>query len=178
MIALNKTFKVMCLALILSNCGGGNDSSDAETIIPFNQWQQNIFLPSSTFKDKCVAPRNGINPATNLTFLDTEGTKLDENNFLRSFSNNTYLWYDEIIDQDPAPFDTRDYFMQLKTANDKFHFTINSNEWYQLSQSGVAAGYGAEWLIRNTRVFVAYTEPNSPATSSIVNLQEVTRLSE
>lgn len=171
MIALNKTFKVMCLALILSNCGGGNDSSDAETIIPFNQWQQNIFLPSSTFKDKCVAPRNGINPATNLTFLDTEGTKLDENNFLRSFSNNTYLWYDEIIDQDPAPFDTRDYFMQLKTANDKFHFTINSNEWYQLSQSGVAAGYGAEWLIRNTRVFVAYTEPNSPATSSIVNLQ-------
>jgi|TARA_B110000914_G_scaffold226488_1_gene252084 carboxyl-terminal processing protease len=171
MIALNKSFKVMCLALIISNCGGGSDSSDAETIIPFNQWQQNIFLPSSTFKDKCVATRNGINPATNLTFLDTEGTRLDENNFLRSFSDNTYLWYDEIVDQDPAPFDTRDYFMQLKTANDKFHFTIDTNEWYQLSQSGVAAGYGAEWLISNTRVFVAYTEPNSPATSSMVNLQ-------
>jgi hypothetical protein len=55
------------------------------------------------------------------------------------------------------------------TPKDQFHFTYPTEEWEQLSQSGVSAGYGAEWAIisaippREARV--AYTEPSSPATS-------------
>ena len=57
---------------------------------------------------------------------------------------------------------------------DKFHFTFDTNEWIQLSQSGVSAGYGAEWILLSSapprEVVVAYTQPNSPATAAGVNL--------
>ena len=102
---------------------------------------------------------------------------LDENNFLRSYSDDTYLWYDEIVDQDPGLFnDPLVYFDQLQTTaitpsgqpKDKFHFTFDSEEWFQLSQSGAAAGFGAEFILLSAtpprEVVVAYTEPNSPAT--------------
>jgi hypothetical protein len=102
---------------------------------------------------------------------------LDEKNFLRSWSNDTYLWYNEIVDVDPSKTaDPLDYFDLLKTNaktasgnyKDKFHFTYNSSEWYDLSESGVSAGYGMElsWIkgaAPNRNVVVAYTEPGSPA---------------
>ena len=60
------------------------------------------------------------------------------------------------------------------TPKDKFHFSIPTDEWVALSQGGVVAGYGAEFKIISSspprRVVVAYTEPNSPATSDPVNL--------
>jgi hypothetical protein len=53
---------------------------------------------------------------------------------------------------------------------DKFHFTIPSDEWFKLSQSGISAGYGAEWVFLSAalpgEVVVAFTEPNSPATAN------------
>src|SRR5204863_10205105 len=59
-------------------------------------------------------------------------------------------------------------------SKDKFHFTFDTSAWVALSQSGVSAGYGAEWAIiakfPPRRVVVAYTEPNSPATAPAVNL--------
>ena len=75
---------------------------------------------------------------------------LDENNFLRSYSDDTYLWYDKIVDQDPGLFnDPLVYFDQLQTTaitpsgqpKDKFHFTFDSEEWFQLSQSGAAGRF-------------------------------------
>ena len=128
--------------------GGGN-----------NGWQQGVFLDWATFYQQC-------------------GTVLDQNNFLRSYSDDTYLWYDEITDRDPALFnDPLDYFDVLRTTElspsgqpkDKFHFTYDSEEWEQLSQSGVSAGFGIQWAFlslappRDLRI--AYTEPNSPATN-------------
>ena len=77
---------------------------------------------------------------------------------------------------------TAEYFDQMKTfeqtesgtPKDKFHFSIPTDEWVALSQGGVVAGYGAEFKIISgsppRRVVVAYTEPNSPATSDPVNL--------
>jgi hypothetical protein len=108
-----------------------------------------------------------------------QGTVLDENNFLRSFSDETYLWYDEIVDRDPANYNNPlAYFDLLRTAadtssgqpKDKFHFTYDSEEWYQLSQAGISAGYGAQWVLLSStpprEVRVAYTEPNTPATNN------------
>ena len=57
---------------------------------------------------------------------------------------------------------------------DRFHFTIPSDEWFLLSQSGVTVGYGATFVIVSAvtprEVRVAYTEPGSPATAASVNL--------
>jgi hypothetical protein len=110
------------------------------------------------------------------------GSTAAENNFLRSWTNEIYLWYREVPDLNPASAATADYFNALKTSattpsgnpKDRFHFTYPTTEWVALSQSGVEAGYGAQWVITASRpprqVVVAYTEPNSPATAASVNL--------
>ena len=164
----------------LAACGGGGGglASPPPPPPPGGGWQQGVFLDYLSFYARCAAPRAGTNPATGQPYPDMAGTVLDENNFLRSYSNDTYLWYDEIVDQNPANFnDPLDYFDELQTfattpsgaPKDKFHFTYDSMEWYQLSQGGVSAGYGAEWAVISPTVpreiVVAFTEPNSPATA-------------
>jgi C-terminal processing protease CtpA/Prc len=155
--------------------GGGNNNG--------GDWQQGVFLDFMTFYAQCEAPRGGINPATGNPYPDLQGSTLDENNFLRSYTDDTYLWYDEVTDRDPALYnDPLAYFDLLRTnaltpsgtPKDQFHFTYDSDEWFQLSQSGVSYGYGITWaFISNTvprKLLIAYTEPNSPATNIPVPL--------
>jgi C-terminal processing protease CtpA/Prc len=159
---------------LVAACDNSGGSGFAGTPPPSGEWQEGVFLDAATFVNRCQNPRSGIDPATNQPYLDVQGTTLDENNFLRSYSNDTYLWYDEIIDQDPGLFaDPVAYFLdELITPvkdKDRFHFTEDTEEYFQLSQSGVSVGYGAAWaLLSDTpprEVFVAYTEPNSSATN-------------
>jgi len=152
----------------LAACGSGN-----------SKWRQGVFKDADSYYAQCQVPRTGINPATEMPYPDVSGTILDENNFLRSFSNDFYLWYSEIVDRDPGLYnDTLIYFDLLRTTattpsgadKDKFHFTYDSQEWYDLSQGGVSAGFGVDWAFisldipRDIRV--AYTEPDSPATDA------------
>lgn len=166
----------------LAACGGGGNSGFAESPPgggggSGGDWTPGVFLDASTFAAMCAAPRAGIDPATGQPFPDVQGTSTDENNFLRSYSDDTYLWYKEITDRNPALFETLPYFDLLKTEattpsnqpKDKFHFTFPSDAWFELSQSGVSAGYGAEWVLLSAapprEILVAYTEPMSPATA-------------
>jgi hypothetical protein len=151
-------------------------------------WVPGSYLPSGTYSARCVAPRSGVDPASGQPYPDVRGTVTDQNNFLRSYSNETYLWYSEIMDRDPSLYGTLPYFDLLKTNDttpsgnpkDRFHFTYPSEEWYRLSQSGVTAGYGAEWaLLRTTpprEAVVAYTQPNSPATEPTAMLARGARI--
>ncbi len=157
--------------------GGGNGGNGG------NEWQPGVFLDFLTFYAQCEAPRAGTNPATGNPYPDVGGSTLDENNFLRSYTNDTYLWYDEVTDRDPGLYnDPLTYFDLLTTTaltpsgqpKDKFHFTYDSDEWYQLSQSGVSAGFGITWAFISSspprKLVIAYTEPNSPATNIAVPL--------
>jgi C-terminal processing protease CtpA/Prc len=122
-----------------------------------------VFLPENTYRSQC--------------------TVTNENHFLRSFSNNTYLWYDEIVDRDPALFSTPDYFNLLKTQaltpsgnpKDNFHFSLPTAEWNAQSEAGVAVGYGAQFVVMQSTpprlILVAYTEPGSPAAAPSVALR-------
>ncbi len=159
-------------ALFLSGCGGGGgDSSN-----PFtgSGWKEGVFADASEFANQCEAPREGRSPVTGRTYPDRNGSYKDENNFLRSWSNDTYLWYSEIIDRNPASYsNTLEYFALLKTNaktqsgkdKDQFHFTYNTDEYDALSQSGATYGYGLNlvWTENDTVITVAYTEPGSPA---------------
>ena len=143
-------------------------------------WVLGVFKDAAQFKDRCANPRVG----------DLQGATPDENNWLRSWSNDTYLWYDEIPDRDPACCKTPKYFEMLKTSaetrsgrpRDRFHFTYDTEEWQALSQAGASAGYGARLVILRARppreIRVAYTEPNTPATSPEVALLRGTRILE
>ncbi len=179
-VAANATrfWMIISPLLTVAACGGGDGGLGNPP--PDTDWQLGVFQPEQNFAAECVNPRAGINPATGNPYPDVQGTVLDENNFLRSWSNRTYLWYDEITDRDPGLYnDPLDYFDVLKTTapsptgapKDKFHFTYDSEEWFRLSQGGVSAGYGAQWAIieasrPNRVILIAYTEPNTPATDN------------
>ena len=150
----------------LCACGGGGDSggqAGSASPPPAAAWVSGVFAASSNFAAQCAAP-------------------LSENNWLRSWTNELYLWYDEVVDRDPALYTTPAYFDLLKTTaitpsgnpKDKFHFTYDTVAWEALSQSGVSPGYGVEWAVvarsAPRRVVVAYTEAGSPATAAAVNL--------
>jgi carboxyl-terminal processing protease len=167
---------LMATALVLGGCGGG--SSDTPPAPP--KWQSGVFQPSPNFAALCAAPRSGTDPATGMPYPDKPvtpaGTVLYENNFLRSWTNELYLWFDEVVDQDPSLFSsTASYFSVLRTTattasgapQDKFHFTYSSADWYALSQGGEQVGYGAQWVIVSgvppRQIVVAYVDPGSPA---------------
>jgi len=172
---------LIAAAALLGSCGGGGGGGGGGGTAMAGSgggaaWVQGQFSPASAFAAMCVTPRTGLDPFTKTAYPDRQGTALDEENWLRSWTNDLYLWFDEVPDQNPAGF-TSDiaYFNVLKTAattasgnpKDRFHFTYPTATWEELSQSGVQAGYGANFAIiagtppRN--VVVAYTEPGSPA---------------
>jgi C-terminal processing protease CtpA/Prc len=183
MVTIHKAVGYAALALTaaVAGCGGGGGdaaSGGGGPPLANNGWRAGTFLPAASFAGKCVNPRSGTDPQTGLPYNEALGTATDENNFLRSWSNDLYLWYNEIVDRDPGLYTTPDYFGVLKTTQtttsgapkDKFHFTYSTADWLALSQSGVEAGYGAIWaVVANLpprRIVVAYTEPGSPASSS------------
>jgi len=160
---------------ILTACGGGGGGSPKLS----SGWTQGSFKPASTFAAQCAAPRSGTDPYTGKTYPDKAGSVLTENNWLRSWSNDLYLWYSEIVDRDPGNYSTTAaYFDLLKTTQltasgadkDKFHFTYPTSQWEALSSSSATPSYGAQWsFIANTpprKLVVAYVEPNSPASAA------------
>ena len=66
-------------------------------------WTPGVYLPASQFKDLCQVVRVGVDIEGN-PFPDMPGSTLEENFWLRSWTNETYLWNDEVTDQNPALF--------------------------------------------------------------------------
>ena len=94
---------------------------------------------------------------------ELQGTVADENAWIRSFSHDTYLWYRELEDIDPASIgSTRAYFERMKTPEDRFHYYIETKE-ASAQAAGHSIGYGAKFLQSKEGLVVAYVEPNSPA---------------
>ena len=119
----------------LASCGGGGGgmtSSGGGGGGSGSGWQSGVFLPSSTYDALCAAPRAGTS--------DRRGSVTDQNNWLRSWTHELYLWYGEVTDRDPSQYTTENYFPLLKTAattasgqpKDKFHFTYDTDVWEQL----------------------------------------------
>jgi hypothetical protein len=176
----------LALVFVLSlpaACGGGGGGSStpppAAVTPPTDTWVQGQYAAPSTFAALCAAPRTGIDPVTQQSYPDREGTALDEKNWLRSWTNQLYLWFDEVQDQDPSGFSSDlDYFNVLKTTattasgkpKDKFHFTYLTSTWESLSTADQEVGYGANFAIiaasppRN--IVVSYTESGSPAVTA------------
>jgi carboxyl-terminal processing protease len=152
--------------LTLSACGGGGGSGNVTTP-PASSWTAGVFQPSNHFAAMCQNPRSGNDPLSGDAYPDAQGTTLDENNWLRSWSNELYLWYSEIPDVDPGTYPTTaGYFDILKTSattssgapKDRFHFTYATSDWEHLSQGGSDVGYGVDFdLVSATPPRVVYT---------------------
>ena len=176
---------------LLTGCGGGGGSSSTPPVAttpttpttPVTsapKWEAGVYEPQSQFIAKCETPRTGIDPFTGNAYPDTQGTAMDEKLWLRSWTNDTYLWYDEVDDNDPENFSVLAYFDQLKTneltpsgtLKDNFHFSQDTAEYNKLSQSGIESGFGFDWEFGSNTVprelTVRFTEPGSPAASANV----------
>ncbi|MBK8741189.1 MAG: hypothetical protein IPM02_17445 [Betaproteobacteria bacterium] len=128
-----------------------------------------VFAPSATLAGHCVAPR--ADPA----YGDRQGTLTAEKAWVRSYIDETYLWYDEVPDSSPVIHSTAaNWFDVLKTpartasgrAKDRFHFWYDTPTWEGLEQ-GSSSGYGFELAATSTtpprKYYIAYSEPDSPA---------------
>src|SRR6185312_1922484 len=155
---------------------GGSGSGTGSTYTP------GVFQPSSKFAALCQSPRSGTDPSTGQRYPDMQGTTTDENNWLRSWTHELYLWYDEVQDADPSQSTTPQYFQLMKTMEktasgapkDRFHFTYPTSVWEQLSGAGVEVGYGTQFeIVQATpprNVEIAYLETNMPAADAAQNL--------
>lgn len=135
-------------------------------------WQAGVFHSESHYADRCAAPRSGVSPVTGAAYRDTQGSYIDENNFLRAVSNDLYLWYNEIEDVNPAAYsNVETYFQQLKTkaltpsgnAKDKFHWSQPTEVLQSNTEQGVIYGYGITWEDFQGDMVVALVEPYSVA---------------
>lgn len=151
-------------------------------------WVAGVFRPIDLQANLCVAPRNGIDPYSGEAYPDKPGRALDENHWLRTWTNDKYLWYNEVVDRDPALHATPDYFALLKTAaltasgapKDQFHFLYRTAEWNALSLAGESPGYGIQWAMLQSspprELVVVYTEPDSPASAPGANIARGARV--
>lgn len=132
---------------------------------------------AASLAQQCVVPRAGT--------TDTLGSIDTEKSWVRSFMNETYLWYKDIPTVDASKYtlasnnnsvlQTLDaYFQALKTKNitasgklvDQFSFTVATADLLN-QQSGISSGYGFRRSLSSSlppRVMrVLYVEQGSPA---------------
>jgi hypothetical protein len=159
------------VGLLLVACGGGDD--DMPTSVPKD------ILPYATYAEHCAMPRTGDDPISGDPYDDMKGNVLEEQLWIRSWTNDLYLWYSEVPDIDPKSYATPiDYFNDLKTPvttasgapKDKFHFTYDTSVWENLSTAGTEASYGLNWALVAAspprKLLVALVDPGSPAATA------------
>ncbi|CAN5636503.1 S41 family peptidase [soil metagenome] len=192
----------LAAVLCLAGCGGGGSGGGGTGTSPTTSTNTSSTLPAdvtnpgsseltdtpvdratltgpSRYVALCAAPRTGIDPSTSAAYVDQQGTLTDEKNWVRSWIDQTYLWFDEV----PATLIATNYatpkafFDVLKTPavtasgqlKDRFHFTSDTAR-YQASSQSIESGYGIEFaFIARTRprnLRIAYTEPGSPAAAA------------
>src|SRR6185312_16447723 len=156
---------------------GGSGSGTGSTYTP------GVFQPSSKFAALCQSPRSGTeSDDNNRTYSALQGTTTDVNNWLRCWTHELYLWYDEVQDADPSLSTTAQYFQLMKTMEttpsgapkDRFHFTYATSVWEQLSGAGVEVDYGVQFeIVKSTpprSVEIGYVETNIPTADRSQNL--------
>jgi carboxyl-terminal processing protease len=175
----------MLTVSLLAACGGGEgDSGFTPTsptapttpTTPGISYAPGVYPAAATFANQCQVPRTGTDPSTGQRYPDTQGSSLAEKHFLRSWTNNLYLWFNEVVDRDPASVAAvLDYFNTQKTTvvlpngrnKDEFHFTYDTAEYYALSQSGTSVGYGISWDLVSSvpprRLVVQYVQAGTQA---------------
>ena len=164
------------LAAAVSACGGGGGSG----AVP----NSNGIAPSAQAAQQCSATNPHASAALKTGSLSTE------KQWLRSYFDEAYLWYDEVpvVDAAAASFSNTtdvytslgDYFAALKTPvvttsgarKDRFGFIYPTALWNALSQAGETPGYGFEPVFGspvvntqnpNRNIRIAYVEPGTEA---------------
>jgi C-terminal processing protease CtpA/Prc len=173
---------LFAISFLLSSCGGGggcagvvqgvNTCTATNTVSNTTPVSTNsgtvTYAASETLANLCISPRANT--------ADKQGTMADEKAYLRSFINETYLWYKDVpTNLVAANYSTpQTYFDDLKTFAttasgapvDQFHWSQTTESWNAAS-SGIAQDYGIQWAAQASSPprnwVVAAVVPASPA---------------
>ena len=174
------------LSPLLTACGGGGGSSASVSPPPLAttpptplptvssaptvpDFVANEFPPSSELESLCEIVRTDTDLNGN-SRPDQQGELLHELFWLRSWMNETYLFFDQVMDRDPNDFsDVEAYFDELLVAppTDRFSFLQTTEDFETRTSGAPTFGYGAEFarlsnqLPRDWRV--SFTQSGSPA---------------
>ena len=151
--------KLLVFVLALASCEDSTNNSIKQVAGFINvntpAWVVNDFKDESIYKNYCQNPRLQAD-SNGEVWNDVQGTNLHEKLYLRSWSNRTYLWYDEIVDVDPNDSATvAQYFNVLKSneltnsgnPKDKFHFTANTEDYRRQAATGITVEYGFDFAV-------------------------------
>ncbi len=182
----------LALGLVLSGCSGGGGGGGGSSVAPppppppptGPTYSPGTFAPASSFEGKCENPRINVT-IQGETFNDEQGALIDELFWLRSWTEETYLWNDEVTDQNPYDFDNGNiddrltYFAELRTTEttpsnkdkDDYHFSQPTEDYLAERNSAPTSGYGARIrALSNTppRDYrIVFNEPGSPAATVV-----------
>ena len=145
------------LTVFLSGCGGGGGGASG-----------GVLAPSASLANLCVSPRANTS--------DKQGTLEQEKSYLRSFVDETYLWYRDVPSNLVASnyATPQTYFDALKTPAktvsgnlvDQFHWSQTTASW-DAAASGISEDYGIQWAAKASSPprnwLVVDVAPSSPA---------------
>ncbi|GGB78796.1 S41 family peptidase [Henriciella pelagia] len=200
---MNRPSAILASAILfgLAACGGGGGGGGGSSAPPAPPpppspppsggsgptYTPGVYEDASLFKDQCETPRTGVDIEGN-PFPDEAGSLLEELLWLRSWTDETYLWRTEVPDLDPDNYTARvPYFDDLKTsavtasgeAKDDFHFSEPTEDYLAARNSAPSPAYGASYAIlaatppRDVRI--RYVEPGSPAAEIVSGQQNLIR---
>lgn len=172
------------LAVMVAGCGGGGGDGVAPPPPPDTDGgtRGNGLVASSSVAGHCAAPRAAsVLDENGQRYPDVAGTLADEKNWVRSWIDETYLWYPDVRALSSVTLnavnyaDPVSYFDALKSPlfttsgkpKDQFHFVYDTPTWVALSQTGASYGFGFEVALVSSRpprqAVIAYTNPGTPA---------------
>ena len=149
---------LMLQALLISACGGGGSANNP---LDCGSAFECRTAKSAPLAQRCEAPRSGSDPFNNnRPYPDQAGSLAIEQQWLRTYMGEVYLWPNEISPANPADYNLNNhsspaaamngYFRDLLTdrrsrnnlPKDRFSFTADTAEWNARTRGTEAVGYG------------------------------------
>jgi len=173
----------MAASSIVVACGGGSTTSSTPPSVtatpppppPVSQapnvpdFVANEFPPSSELQELCQIVRTDTDLNGNPRG-DRQGELLHELFWLRSWMNETYLFFDQVMDRDPNDFtDIEAYFDELVVSppTDRFSFLQTTEDFETRTSGAPTFGYGAQFTVLSNQLprdwRVTFTQDGSPA---------------
>lgn len=182
-IPLKRAVLAVLCSLIVACGGGSGEGAPVGPQIDDTEYTPGEYLSSAQWKDRCTKPRIGTDPSTGFPYADVQGSFATENHWLRSWTDEYYLWYNEVPDIDTGLMDTDSYFAKMKTPaltdsgqpKDRFHFSLPTDEWIGVISSSVSADYGIRYVVQGSgssrQLRVSFVEPQPAPTVRSANIR-------
>jgi C-terminal processing protease CtpA/Prc len=155
------------ISFFLVGCGGGGGGGASGTTTTTSDAGGGL-ASARSLANLCASPRQNT--------VDVQGTTAQEKAYLRSFIDETYLWYRDVPGNLVATnyVTAQTYFDALKTNAktstgvdvDQFHWSQTTASW-NAAQAGLVEDYGIRWAAMASSPprnwLVADVAPGSPA---------------